>query len=236
MTRQQMKRLWVSLGMGTALLTASMQEAHAQYMMGMTGLLNTPSAEMNETGRLMVGGNFLPKGMNPFGDYHTGNYFADLTFFSFLELAYRETLQKSSYMTAKPKYNQQDRSLSVKLQPLKEGKWWPAVAVGANDPIRSLGRNYYRSIYGVLTKHFFIRTAPIGRHRGLSRMDQPLEHPQKRRVRRYHLPSSLLPASVSDCRIRHPGRKPGGHGTVMEPCIAACVYRRLRLHCRRSEI
>lgn len=161
MTRQQMKRLWVSLGMGTALLTASMQEAHAQYMMGMTGLLNTPSAEMNETGRLMVGGNFLPKSMNPLGQ-NTGNYFADLTFFSFLELAYRETLEKTSYMTSKPKYNQQDRSLSVKLQPLKEGKWWPAVAVGANDPVRSLGRNYYRSIYGVLTKHFLFGQHQLG--------------------------------------------------------------------------
>lgn len=130
-------------------------------MMGMTGLLNTPSAEMNETGRLMVGGNFLPKQMN-LSPYHTINYFANLTFFSFIEIAYQETLAKSSYMTAKPKYNQQDRSLSVKLQPLKEGKWWPAVAIGANDPIRSLGRNFYRSIYGVLTKHFLFGQHQLG--------------------------------------------------------------------------
>lgn len=153
MIQQQMKKLWFSVGMGTALLTVSIQQANAQYMMGMTGLLNTPSAEMNETGRLMVGGNFIPKNMNPLGQ-NTGNYFANLTFFSFLELAYRETLQKTSYMTDKPKYNQQDRSLSVKVQPLTEGKWWPAFAIGANDIIRTRGRNYYRSIYGVVTKHF----------------------------------------------------------------------------------
>lgn len=161
MTQHKMKRLWFSIGIGTAMLTASVQEAHAQYMMGMTGLLNTPSAEMNETGRLMVGGNFLPKHMNPLAQ-NSGNYFVNLTFFSFLELAYRETLQKTSYMTSKPKFNQQDRSMSVKLQPLKEGKWWPALAIGANDPIRSLGRNYYRSIYGAITKHFLFGGHELG--------------------------------------------------------------------------
>lgn len=161
MTQHKMKRLWFSIGIGTAMLTASVQEAHAQYMMGMTGLLNTPSAEMNETGRFMVGGNFLPESMNPYS-YHTGNYFVNLTFFSFLELAYRETLLKSSYMTSKPKFNQQDRSMSVKLQPLKEGKWWPALAIGANDPIKSLGTNYYRSIYGAITKHFLFGGHELG--------------------------------------------------------------------------
>lgn len=161
MTQHKMKRLWFSIGIGTAMLTASVQEAHAQYMMGMTGLLNTPSAEMNETGRLMVGGNFVPKSMHPLAQ-NTGNYFVNLTFFSFLELAYRETLEKTSYMTSKPKFNQQDRSMSVKLQPLKEGKWWPALAIGANDPIRSLGRNYYRSIYGAITKHFLFGGHELG--------------------------------------------------------------------------
>lgn len=156
-----MKRLWFSIGMGTVLLTAPFQRANAQYMTGMTGLLNTPSAEMNETGRLMVGGNFLPENMTSF-NYHTGNYFANLTFFSFLEITYRETLLKRSYMSAKPKYQQQDRSISLKLQPLKEGKWWPALAIGANDPIRDFGRNYYRSIYGVITKHFLFGGHELG--------------------------------------------------------------------------
>lgn len=156
-----MKRFWFSIGMGTALLATSVQEAKAQYMKGMTGLLNAPSAEMNETGRLMVGGNFLPKQMN-LSPYHTLNYFANVTFFSFLELAYQETLTKSSYMTAKPKYNQQDRSMSIKLQPIKEGKWWPALAIGANDPFKSLGKNFYRSIYGAVTKHFLFGGHELG--------------------------------------------------------------------------
>lgn len=156
-----MKRLCLLIGFGSLLLTAPLEGLRAQYMMGTTGLLHTPSAEMNETGRFMIGGNFLPEKMNPRAQ-NSGNYFVNLTFFSFLEVAYRETLEKTSYMTDKPKFNQQDRSIAIKLQPLKEGKWWPALAIGANDPIRSLGRNYYRSIYGVITKHFLFGAHELG--------------------------------------------------------------------------
>lgn len=161
MARRSIKSLGFSLIMGVALSVISLQKVQAQYTLGVTGLLNAPSAEMNETGRFMIGGNFLPEHLNPF-DYHTGNYFVNITFFSFLELTYRETLLKRAYMTAKPKYNQQDRSVSIKLQPLKEGKWWPAVAVGVNDPARDLGNNYYRSMYGVVTKHFLFAGHELG--------------------------------------------------------------------------
>ena len=92
----------------------------AQFNLGMTGGLMAPTAEMNETGTFMIGGNFMPEKGNPFG-YNTGNYFVDFTLFSFLELAYRETLLKTTYMTSKPKFNQQDRSFSLKVRVLKEG-------------------------------------------------------------------------------------------------------------------
>ena len=94
-------------------------KAKAQFNLGMTGGLMAPTAEMNETGTFMIGGNFMPEKGNPFG-YHTGNYFVDFTLFSFLELAYRETLLKTTYMTSKPKFNQQDRSFSLKMRVLKE--------------------------------------------------------------------------------------------------------------------
>ena len=118
-------------------------EAKAQFNLGMTGGLMAPTAEMNETGTFMIGGNFMPEKGNPFG-YNTGNYFVDFTLFSFLELAYRETLLKTTYMTSKPKFNQQDRSFSLKVRVLKEGKYCPALAIGAHDPYRNLGKNYYR--------------------------------------------------------------------------------------------
>lgn len=127
--------------------------AKAQYCMGTTGMLNTPTAEMQETGTFMMGGNYLPKEMNPFG-YNSGNYFVNITFFSFLELNYRCTLLKSDYMTPKTKFRQQDRSMSVRLRPLKEGKYWPAIVVGSNDPFKDKGYNYFASVYGVATKSF----------------------------------------------------------------------------------
>ena len=117
----------------------------AQYTMGTTGMMNIPTAEMQQTGTFMIGGNYLPEELNPF---------------KYLELNYRCILLKSDYMAKKPKFNQQDRSLSVRLRPLKEGKYWPAIVIGSNDPFKDKGYNYFASVYGVATKSFM-----IGEHR-----------------------------------------------------------------------
>ena len=49
-------------------------KVQAQYSMGNTGLLNIPTADMQEAGTFMGGGNYLPDGMTPF-NFNTGNYF-----------------------------------------------------------------------------------------------------------------------------------------------------------------
>lgn len=67
----------------------------AQYSMGNTGLLNIPTADMQETGTFMGGANYLPDGMTPF-KFNTGNYFVNITFLSILELSYRCTLLKTT--------------------------------------------------------------------------------------------------------------------------------------------
>lgn len=133
----------------------------AQYTMGNAGMMNTPSADMNETGTFLFGGNYLPNKLVPFG-YNTGNYFAGITLFSFLELTYRETLLKTTYMTEKPKFNQQDRSLSVRLRLMKERKFLPALVVGTHDPFADLGKNYYQGYFGVITKHFNLGNNVLG--------------------------------------------------------------------------
>lgn len=127
----------------------------AQYSMGNTGLLNIPSADMQETGTLMGGGNYLPNGMTPF-NFNTGNYFVNVTFLSMLELSYRCTLLKTKRYDGKMGYFQQDRSMSARIRPLKEGKHFPSVVIGTNDPFRDTGTNYYAAVYGVLTKSFSI--------------------------------------------------------------------------------
>ena len=140
----------------TLLLICIHQYVQAQYMLGTTGMMNIPTAERQEAGTVMLGANYLPKQVMPsrFG-YNTGNYFVSFSFFSFLELAYRETLIKGDYMSSKPKYNQQDRSYSIRLCAWKEGKYIPGLAFGANDPIADKGANTFQSYYGVITKGFY---------------------------------------------------------------------------------
>lgn len=101
----------------------------AQRSLGVSGLLNIPSADMQEDGTFMAGGNYLPQEMLPqeWG-YNSGNYFVNLTFLPFMEVAYRCTLLK---VESTGKWNQ-DRSVSLRLRPLKEGKWWPSVVIGSN--------------------------------------------------------------------------------------------------------
>ena len=125
----------------------------AQYSMGNTGLMNIPTADMQETGTFMGGGSYLPDGLTPF-KYNTGNYFVGITLFSFMELTYRETLLKSYQYGANGKYKEQDRSMSVRIRPLKEGRYSPAVVIGTNDPFHDKGDNYFASVYGVATKSF----------------------------------------------------------------------------------
>ena len=140
----------------TLLIIGVHQHIQAQYMLGTTGMMNIPTADRQKPGTVMLGGNYLPKQMMPARfDYNTGNYFVSISFFSFLELAYRETLIKGDYISSKPKYNQQDRSYSIRLCVWKEGKFLPGIALGANDPIADKGANTFQSYYGVITTKWF---------------------------------------------------------------------------------
>lgn len=81
----------------TLLIIGVHQHIQAQYMLGTTGMMNIPTADRQKPGTVMLGGNYLPKQMMPARfDYNTGNYFVSISFFSFLELAYRETLIKGT--------------------------------------------------------------------------------------------------------------------------------------------
>ncbi len=125
----------------------------AQYTLGSTGLFNIPTADMAETGTFRTGINFLPEEITPrVFSYNTGNYFFNLTYFSFVEFTFRGTLLKSTFMSTKPKYQEQDRSYSIRFRLLKEGAKRPGLAIGFNDPVADTGTNYFQSAYGVLTK------------------------------------------------------------------------------------
>lgn len=130
-------------------------EMQAQYSMGNTGLLNIPTADMQKTGTFMGGGNYLPDGMTPF-KFNTGNYFVNITFLSFIEVSYRCTLLKTKRYDGKKGYFQQDRSMTARIQPLKEGKYHPSIVIGMDDPFKNSGTNYFATVYGVMTKSFSI--------------------------------------------------------------------------------
>ena len=132
----------------------------AQYSLGTTGLLNAPDASMQKEGLFMTGINYLPEDILPKAwDYNSGNYFFNITFFSFMEVAYRCTLLKTEIRNEK-KW-QQDRSVSLRLRPIKESRYIPSVVVGSNDLLTTTELNafndskrnrYFSSTYAVATK------------------------------------------------------------------------------------
>lgn len=141
----------------------------AQYSFGVSGLLNIPSAEMQQDGTFMMGGNYLPSVMLPDGfDRNTGNYFFDLTFLPFVEIGYRCTLSKPG---GKKANWQQDRAVSLRLRALKEKKYIPSVVVGSNDAFTTnalqlfsnkKANRMFGSVYGVLTKNILIGPHALG--------------------------------------------------------------------------
>jgi len=66
-------------------------------------------------------------------------------------------------------HTQVDRNLNVKLRPLKEGKYLPAVAVGVVD---IYGNGYEEMYYGVATKHFTLSGHQLGVTAGLAHSPQ----------------------------------------------------------------
>ena len=161
-------------------------QAYPQLYTGLSGLLNTPSADMNEEGNAWIGCYFLNKHFTPgnatdrYGfvyegeKYNTADFYLSVTPFRWIELGYTFTLQKTlAEGREKPRYNQKDRYFSIKLNPLREGRYHPAIAIGANDFLGSptkrhaqggSGAGYFCNYYVVATKHF----KPVGHDIGVN--------------------------------------------------------------------
>lgn len=151
------------------------QVLKAQEYSGITGLIHVPTAEMAPEGEARVGvfflnQEFLPDRMSYLGQkYHTTNHFLAITPFPWIELAYVCTLEKGMDNHGDVGYNMKDRYFAVKLRPLKEGKWWPAIAVGAQDPGRTIGDSdgneaFFQNFYVAASKHFAWKRHELGVH------------------------------------------------------------------------
>ena len=154
----------------------SMKMAGQEYS-GLTGLLGVPNAETDSTGTFRGGAMFLHRSFLPpkfatTRDYHTMGYYIAITPWNWLEMSYAAMLLKT-YYEGSNKLNNEDRRINVKVRPLKEGKWYPAIALGMDDvhfrwgDDRDLsgGRNcYFQNIYIAASKHFDIKGYEIGAH------------------------------------------------------------------------
>lgn len=166
-----MRRLFLILSLVCLLFTIS-----AQQYTGMSGLIHVPSAEMDKEGDIRIGGHFLHKRFTPImsfeheGDpYHTFDCYLSITPFWWIELGYTTTFYKRPNQENRLKYNQKDRYFSLKVNPLREGFWWPAIALGANDFINShfslkekTASGFFRNYYIAVTKHVQFKAGSLG--------------------------------------------------------------------------
>lgn len=156
----------------------------AQEYIGTSGLIHVPSAEMLPAGTARIGAFFLNKEFLPdrisvreSGEdigikYNSFNHFFSIAPFSWIELAYTCTFEKGHKYGDENEpigYYFKDRFFSIKIRPLKEGKWHPAIAIGTNDPLRhyddqSNDAKYFMNFYMAATKHFDLKRHKLGVH------------------------------------------------------------------------
>jgi len=156
------------LGAVILLLTSSFY-LNAQSTLGVTGLLNSPSADMSPDGTIKIGGNYLPNQFTPAEwNYNTFNFFLNITFVSFAEIAITNT---AFDLYHNGKFSNVDRAICFRIRPIKEGKYWPAVVIGSNDALTTYGlfgvasfNKYFGSNYIALSKHLNLNGNVIGFH------------------------------------------------------------------------
>lgn len=141
----------------------------AQFTYGTTGLLHMPTADMQKDKTFMAGGGYLNSHATPSRwNYNTWNYYINITFFPWLEVAYTCTIFDEWARGGKVYMKNQDRSFHGRLRLWKEGwwkEWTPQIVVGVNDlttgsgadytemGVEGDGNGYFNRYYVAATKH-----------------------------------------------------------------------------------
>ena len=146
--------------------------AKAQFTYGTTGLLHMPTADMQRDKTFMAGGGYLSHHATPDRwTYDTWNYYINITFFPWMEVAYTCTIFDEWARGGKVYMKNQDRNFSGRLRLWKEG-WWkawtPQIVVGGNDVLHGSheggnigtvegsgtgGNTFFQRYYIAATKH-----------------------------------------------------------------------------------
>lgn len=162
--------------------------------------------------------------------------FINITFLSILEMSYRCTLLKTTRYDGKKGYFQQDRSMTARLRPLKEGRFHPSVVIGVDDPFKNTGNNYFGTVYGVLTKSFSIAGRDrLALHCRILYSDKRPEHTE-RPVWRHQLLSRLLQGNGVHGRIWFRRIQHRSRHQIMETYLIAHLYQRLQMCVRRNTV
>lgn len=176
------KQLFLLVILSCFFLCVSDFNSRGQFIDGVSGLLQMPSAQMNPSGTFMITNNFMNKHTLPEDEwgYHSFGYSFDITFWQRLEVYYTCVLFDGK---RKPNPTErdlimfnQDRHLGFKALLLKEGDfgkmWLPNIAVGINDfdngvfSARGKGNGFFTRVYAVASKSFPTLYGQVGAHLG----------------------------------------------------------------------
>lgn len=178
--------------------------SYGQFADCSTGLLQAPTAEMQDDGTFMITNNFLNQhslSTNGWG-YNTFQYGFYVSFWERLEIGYVCTIFNDYWKGKQSREGvwmiNQDRHFVGRVCLLKEGEfglnWMPALVVGVSDPttgtgdyeytsmddVAGTGNGYFNRNYIVLTKHFATPWGKVGAHFGYQfnrRIDYPIKAP-----------------------------------------------------------
>lgn len=175
--------------------------SYGQFADCSTGLLQMPTAEMQDDGTFMLTTNFLNKhSLTPSDwNYNTFQYGIYVSFWERIEIGYVCTLLNDYWKGIQSREGvwmiNQDRHFTGRLLLIRENEfgtnWIPSLVVGACDPFTGTGGDYFdfkkqtsnanfNRYYVVITKHFITPWGRIGVHGGYQynrRLDYPINGP-----------------------------------------------------------
>ena len=178
-----------------ALTLMTQLTCRAQYTDCSTGLLQMPTADMQEDGTFMITNNFLNKHSlaSSRWNYNTFQYGIGVSLWGRVEMSYVCTLVNGAWDTRPEEekwerlriLRNQDRHFTGRICLLREGEfglaWMPALVVGVSDPVTgsgggeyigsdvdgdSEGNGFFNRNFVVLTKHFSTSMGRVGVHAG----------------------------------------------------------------------
>ncbi len=167
--------------------------SYGQFADCSTGLLQAPTAEMQDDGTFMITNNFLNQHSLPSSgwDYNTFQYGIYISFWERIEIGYVCTIFNDYWKGSQTREGvwmiNQDRHFVGRVCLLKEGEfglsWMPAFVVGVSDPVSAAGANgvkdyidfdelasagngLFNRNYIALSKHFNTPWGFLGAHVG----------------------------------------------------------------------